>query len=128
MIKKNKEKINNWKKKTSSTSTRNYSFDTVSGKKVKLSYFPNTLNQEYIDNLGMPGEYPYTRGIHSNLYRGRLWTMRQFSGFGSPSETNKRFKYLLKHGKTGLSVAFDMPTLMGYDCDHEISEGEVGHC
>ena len=75
-----------------------------------------------------PGEFPYTRGVHANMYRGRLWTMRQFSGFGAPEETNERFKFLLKNGQTGLSTAFDMPTLMGYDADHPISDGEVGHC
>ena len=82
--------------------------------------------QEYMDNLGFPGQHPYTRGIHPNLYRGKLWTMRQFSGFSSPDDTNKRFKYLLEQGQTGLSVAYDMPTLMGYDADHLLSEGEVG--
>lgn len=78
------------------------------------------------DTLGYPGEYPYTRGIHATMYRGRLWTMRQFAGFGSPEDTNKRFKYLLEHGQTGLSTAFDMPSLMGYDPDHPLSRGEVG--
>lgn len=76
--------------------------------------------------MGLPGEYPYTRGTQPNMYRGRLWTMRQFAGFGSPEDTNKRFHYLLNHGVTGLSTAFDMPTLMGYDCDHPLAEGEVG--
>src|SRR5204862_7352851 len=78
--------------------------------------------------LGMPGVYPYTRGVHPTGYRGRLWTMRQFAGFGSRRETNERYKYLLAHGTTGLSVAFDFPTLMGYDSDHPRSEGEVGKC
>ena len=86
------------------------------------------FNANYIEDLNFPGQYPYTRGIHSNLYRGKLWTMRQFAGFGTPEETNKRFKFLLKEGQTGLSVAFDMPTLMGYDADHSMSSGEVGHC
>ena len=125
---KSKEKIKKWFKESSNSPTRDYSFDTVSGETVKLSYFPNELDKKYLEDLGMPGEYPYTRGIHPNLYRGRLWTMRQFSGFGSPNETNQRFKYLLSQGQNGLSVAFDMPTLMGYDCDHEISKGEIGHC
>ena len=79
-------------------------------------------------DLGFPGEFPYTRGIHPTGYRGRLWTMRQFAGFGTAEETNKRFKYLLDHGQTGLSMAFDLPTLMGYDSDHPWSEGEVGRC
>ena len=75
-----------------------------------------------------PGEFPYTRGIHENMYRDRLWTMRQFSGFSTPEETNSRYRYLLEQGQTGLSVAFDLPTLMGYDADHEMSHGEVGKC
>ncbi len=78
--------------------------------------------------LGVPGSYPYTRGIHPTGYRGKLWTMRQFAGFGSARETNERYKFLLEHGTTGLSVAFDFPTLMGYDSDHARSEGEVGKC
>jgi methylmalonyl-CoA mutase N-terminal domain/subunit len=78
--------------------------------------------------LGRPGEYPFTRGIHPTMYRGKLWTMRQFAGFGSASDTNRRYKFLLEHGQTGLSVAFDFPTLMGYDSDHPRSEGEVGKC
>ncbi len=101
--------------------TRKYNFDTISGNKLKEYYSSQ-------DNDINPGEFPYTRGIHSNMYRGKLWTMRQFSGFSTPEETNKRYKYLLKHGQTGLSVAYDMPTLMGYDPDHELSVGEVGVC
>src|ERR1700755_1832429 len=77
---------------------------------------------------GVPGEFPYTRGIHRDMYRGKLWTMRQFSGFATPEETNSRYHYLLAQGQTGLSVAFDLPTLMGYDADHALSEGEVGKC
>ncbi|RIL05690.1 MAG: methylmalonyl-CoA mutase, partial [Proteobacteria bacterium] len=93
---------------------------------------PDLVTQEhlkdfdYADKLGYPGEYPYTRGVQPTMYRGRLWTMRQFAGFGSPEDTNKRFKYLLTHGQTGLSTAFDMPSLMGYDADHSKSRGEVG--
>jgi methylmalonyl-CoA mutase N-terminal domain/subunit len=83
---------------------------------------------DYDKEIGFPGEFPYTRGIHHNLYRGKLWTMRQFAGFGSPEDTNRRFKYLLEHGQTGLSTAFDLPTLMGWDSDSEQSEGEVGIC
>src|SRR5258708_4182537 len=78
--------------------------------------------------LGRPGEYPFTRGIHPTMYRGKVWTMRQFAGFGSAVDTNRRYKFLLEHGQTGLSVAFDFPTLMGYDSDHPRSEGEVGKC
>src|SRR6266487_1874460 len=78
--------------------------------------------------LGRPGEYPFTRGIHPTMYRGKLWTMRQFAGFGGAADTNRRYKFLLEHGQTGLSVAFDFPTLMGYDSDHARSEGEVGKC
>ena len=76
----------------------------------------------------LPGQFPYTRGIHENMYRSRLWTMRQFSGFSTPEETNARYRYLLAQGQTGLSVAFDLPTLMGYDSDHGMAEGEVGRC
>ena len=89
---------------------------------------PNEADKRYDQNLNDPGEYPYTRGIHNSMYRGKLWTMRQFAGFGKPEETNERFKFLLKQGQTGLSVAFDMPTLMGYDPDHDFALGEVGHC
>ena len=78
------------------------------------------------DPIGRPGEYPFTRGIHASMYRGRLWTMRQFAGFGTSEETNERFRYLLEHGQTGLSTAFDMPSLMGHDSDHARSLGEVG--
>ncbi|MEK6576756.1 MAG: methylmalonyl-CoA mutase family protein, partial [Nitrospirota bacterium] len=83
---------------------------------------------DYQSDLGLPGEFPFTRGIYPTMYRGRLWTMRQFAGFGSAEDTNKRFKYLLERGQTGLSVAFDMPTLMGLDSDHPMSAGEVGRC
>ena len=81
---------------------------------------------EYERDLGAPGEFPFTRGVYPSMYRGRLWTMRQFAGFGTAAETNERFRYLLEHGQTGLSTAFDMPTLMGYDSDHPRSLGEVG--
>lgn len=120
--------IKKWSEESREIPERNYSFDSVSGNEVDTAYFPDHFSKDYLDSIGMPGEYPYTRSIHSNLYRGRLWTMRQFAGFGSPSETNQRFKYLLSQGQNGLSVAFDMPTLMGYDCNHDLSKGEVGHC
>ena len=122
------ENFKKWKDKSKLSKERNYSFDTVSGLKNKLLYNPKEEDDNFLKNINYPGEFPYTRGIHSNMYRGKLWTMRQFAGFGSPTETNERFKFLLDNGQTGLSVAFDMPTLMGYDCDDPISEGEVGHC
>jgi len=101
----------------------------VKEEKIKAVYTPqDTQNLDYSRDLGNPGEYPYTRGIHNTMYRGKLWTMRQFSGFGTPRETNRRYKFLLERGQTGLSVAFDMPTLMGLDADHPKSLGEVGHC
>jgi len=98
---------------------------TLSGIPIEPVYGP-----EHIQSLKIPppGEFPYTRGIHRDMYRGRLWTMRQFSGFATPEETNRRYLYLLRQGQTGLSVAFDLPTLMGYDADHAASEGEVGKC
>ena len=105
------------------------SFTTVSGEEVDPLYTPgNVGGLDYMAELGFPGEYPYTRGIHSTMYRGKLWTMRQFAGFGTPEDTNERYHYLLTHGQTGLSVAFDLPTLMGRDCDEPVSEGEVGIC
>ena len=128
MNKKHTDKLNQWKDKVKTSKERNYNFETVSGKNNELLYYPSEISDKYIEKLGFPGQYPYTRGIHPNLYRGKLWTMRQFAGFGSPKETNERFKFLLKNGQTGLSVAFDMPTLMGYDPNHEFSIGEVGHC
>jgi methylmalonyl-CoA mutase N-terminal domain/subunit len=103
-------------------------FTSVSGNYIDACYFPEDADGNYLDRIGFPGEYPYTRGIHHNGYRGKIWTMRQFAGFGSPEDTNERFKYLLEHGQTGLSVAFDLPTLMGWDADAKESEGEVGIC
>ena len=104
-------------------------FTTISGVPVQRLYTPADLpGFEYAHDLANPGEYPYTRGIHPTMYRGKLWTMRQFSGFGSPEDTNQRLHYLLKQGQTGLSIAFDLPTLMGYDSDHALAEGEVGKC
>jgi methylmalonyl-CoA mutase, N-terminal domain len=104
-------------------------FTTVSGVPVERLYGQEHIRDlTYGRDLGDPGEPPYTRGIYPDMYRSRLWTMRQFSGFGSASDTNKRFQYLLKHGQTGLSVAFHLPTLMGYDSDHPMSTGEVGKC
>ncbi len=104
-------------------------FVTISGIPVDILHTPGSLpGFDYQRQLGFPGEFPYTRGIRHNMYRGRLWTMRQFAGFGSAADTNQRFKYLLDRGQTGLSTAFDMPTLMGYDSDHVFSQGEVGRC
>jgi methylmalonyl-CoA mutase N-terminal domain/subunit len=104
-------------------------FTTLSGTPVERLYTPSDLADfDYARDLGDPGEYPFTRGIHRTMYRGRVWTMRQFSGFGSPEDTNQRLHYLLKQGQTGLSIAFDLPTLMGYDSDHALAEGEVGKC
>jgi len=104
-------------------------FTTVSSEHVEPIYTPeDTENLDYLRDLGFPGEYPFTRGVYTTMYRGRFWTMRQFSGFGTARDTNKRYHYLLKHGQTGLSVAFDMPTIMGYDSDHPRAEGEVGRC
>jgi methylmalonyl-CoA mutase, N-terminal domain len=105
------------------------SFTTTSLVPVDRLYTPNSIpDDNFENNVGFPGEPPYTRGIHATGYRGKMWTMRQFAGFGSAFDTNRRFKYLLQQGQTGLSVAFDLPTLMGYDSDHPFSEGEVGKC
>lgn len=104
-------------------------FTTVSGRKIKELYTPLDLEGlDYFKELNFPGDYPYTRGIHPTMYRGRLWTMRQFSGFGTAEDTNKRYKYLLAQGQTGLSVAFHLPTLMGIDSDHPLAQGEIGKC
>jgi len=108
---------------------RQAEFTTISGHPIRRLYTPADLAGWDADrDLGYPGEPPYTRGIHSTMHRGRLWTMRQFAGFGTAEDTNARFRYLLSQGQTGLSTAFDLPTLMGYDSDHPLSEGEVGKC
>jgi methylmalonyl-CoA mutase N-terminal domain/subunit len=103
-------------------------FTSVSGRSVEPVYTALDLPDQGIGTTGLPGTYPYLRGIHPTMYRGKLWTMRQFAGFGTARDTNERYKFLLAHGQTGLSVAFDFPTLMGYDSDHPRSEGEVGKC
>jgi methylmalonyl-CoA mutase N-terminal domain/subunit len=103
-------------------------FSTISGQPLEIAYAAPDLAPGLADRAGLPGTFPYTRGIHPNMYRGRLWTMRQFAGFGTAEDTNERYKFLLSRGQTGLSVAFDFPTLMGYDSDHPRSEGEVGKC
>lgn len=106
---------------------RRESFKTSSDIEIERLYTPDNLaNWDYEEKLGFPGEYPYTRGVQPTMYRGRLWTMRQYAGFGTAVESNKRYKYLLEQGQTGLSVAFDLPTQIGYDSDHPLSEGEVG--
>jgi methylmalonyl-CoA mutase, N-terminal domain len=108
---------------------RQSEFTTISGYPIRRLYTPADLpGWDPNRDLGFPGEPPYTRGIHSTMHRGRLWTMRQFAGFGTAEDTNERFRYLLAQGQTGLSTAFDLPTLMGYDSDHPLSEGEVGKC
>jgi methylmalonyl-CoA mutase N-terminal domain/subunit len=108
---------------------RQAEFTTISGHPIRRLYTPaDLLDWNPDQDLGYPGEPPYTRGIHATMHRGRLWTMRQFAGFGTAEDTNKRFRYLLSQGQTGLSTAFDLPTLMGYDSDHPLSEGEVGKC
>ena len=122
-----KAEVEKWRNKYEAAKKRDIAF-TNSEKEVAPLYTSlDTLGVDEND-LGLPGAYPYTRGIHPTGYRGKLWTMRQFAGFGSASDTNERYKFLLAHGQTGLSVAFDFPTLMGYDSDHPRSEGEVGKC
>jgi methylmalonyl-CoA mutase, N-terminal domain len=115
-----------WEEAYSKSPERDAEFSTMSGIPIKPLYTPDDVEGSYDEKLGYPGEYPYTRGIHPNMYRGRLWTIRQFAGYGDAEETNRRFRYLIEHGQNGLSVAFDMPTLMGLDSDSPLSLGEVG--
>jgi methylmalonyl-CoA mutase N-terminal domain/subunit len=111
------------------TKERRVPFTTISGRPIEPLYTPQDVaGVDYRRDLGDPGQFPYTRGVHETMYRGKMWTMRQFAGFGSAAQTNARFKYLLEHGVHGLSVAFDLPTLMGRDPDHPLSLGEVGKC
>jgi methylmalonyl-CoA mutase N-terminal domain/subunit len=105
---------------------RDATFTTLSGEPIRPLYTERDLPADPDAAIGLPGEYPFTRGVYPSMYRGRLWTIRQFAGFGTAEETNARFRYLLDHGQTGLSTAFDMPSLMGYDSDHPRSLGEVG--
>ncbi|KPV46825.1 methylmalonyl-CoA mutase [Acidiplasma aeolicum] len=127
------EKYERWKNSTladwnKKTGYREKNYTNSSDFKIKELYTRGDLPENLDEVLGMPGEYPYTRGVYPNMYRGKLWTMRMFSGFGTPEDTNKRLKYLISNGETGLSIAFDMPTLYGYDCDNPRAEGEVGKC
>jgi methylmalonyl-CoA mutase N-terminal domain/subunit len=122
-----RKEVAEWRKKYEKGELRDIAF-TNSEREVQPVYTPLDAAETDPAALGMPGIYPYTRGVHPTGYRGRLWTMRQFAGFGSARDTNERYKFLLAHGQTGLSVAFDFPTLMGYDSDHPRSEGEVGKC
>jgi methylmalonyl-CoA mutase N-terminal domain/subunit len=122
-----RKEVAEWRKRYDKGELRDIAF-TNSAKEVRPIYTALDAAETDAEALGMPGFFPYTRGIHPTGYRGRLWTMRQFAGFGSARDTNERYKFLLAHGQTGLSVAFDFPTLMGYDSDHPRSEGEVGKC
>ena len=122
-----RERVERWERETfDRTPERDAPFSTISGEPVKRLYTDADLPSDPDGAIGLPGEYPYTRGVYGSMYRGRLWTMRQFAGFGTATETNARFRYLLDHGQTGLSTAFDMPSLMGLDSDHPRSLGEVG--
>jgi len=128
------EEVERWSAETLEPALRKHPeakerFETVSLDEVERLYTPADIAQEdFTRDISFPGEFPYTRGIHPTGYRGKMWTMRQFAGFSTPEETNSRFQYLLKQGQTGLSVAYDLPTLMGYDADSPLSEGEVGKC
>ncbi len=125
-----KARLAEWESAYGEVPKRDALFTSISGREIKPLYTPLDRVEvgSYEDELGMPGEYPFTRGPYTTMYRTRLWTMRQFAGFATAEETNERYKYLLDHGQTGLSVAFDFPTLMGYDSDHPRSLGEVGVC
>ncbi len=124
-----KKRKGEWKKDAGTRKTRPVNFTTVSGESIEALYTPDDIEDlDFENDIGFPGEFPYTRGIHHTMYRGKLWTMRQFAGFGTPEDSNKRYHYLLENGQTGLSVAFDLPTLMGRDADDALSEGEVGIC
>ena len=114
-------------KQTAKNPERRPEFETLSELTIKRVYIPLDVDQiDYMEKIGFPGQYPFTRGVQNTMYRGRFWTMRQYAGFGSAEDTNKRFRYLLKQGQTGLSVAFDLPTQIGYDSDHSLAFGEVG--
>ncbi|MBI4307928.1 MAG: methylmalonyl-CoA mutase family protein [Chloroflexi bacterium] len=124
-----KEREARWRKKNADTPERRKEFTNLSNIPIERVYTPRHLEGfDYDRDMGLPGEYPFLRGVHPTGYRGKLWTMRQFAGFGDAEDTNQRYKYLLKSGQTGLSVAFDLPTLMGYDTDQPLSRGEFGKC
>src|SRR4051812_41260369 len=116
--------LEGWEEAYRATPERRAPFTTLSGEPVRPLYTERDLPGT--DQIGLPGRFPFTRGVYPSMYRGRLWTMRQFAGFGTAEETNERFRYLIDHGQTGLSTAFDMPSLMGHDSDHPRSLGEVG--
>jgi methylmalonyl-CoA mutase N-terminal domain/subunit len=134
MVTKIKNKRKEWEKNcyykhTKKHPERKKKFENLSWNEIKNLYTPDDIaHLDYLKDIGFPGQYPFLRGVHPTMYRGRLWTYRLFSGFGSAEETNERYKYLLDHGETGLSVAFDYPTLYGYDTDHSMSRGEFGKC
>jgi len=118
-----------WLKTYERVKKRRERFITTSSEEIKELYTPSdTRKTAYLENLGYPGQYPFTRGVYPTMYRGQLWTMRQFAGFGTAADTNRRFRYLLENGQTGLSIAFDFPTLLGYDSDNPLAHGEVGVC
>src|SRR4030066_400757 len=127
-----KDELDRWQKTTlgktlSKNPERATSFKTTSDIEIKRLYTPlDTAGEDYGKDLGFPGEYPFTRGVQSTMYRGQFWTMRQYAGFATAEESNRRYRYLLEQGQTGLSIAFDLPTQMGYDSDHPIARGEAG--
>ncbi|MBU1320135.1 MAG: methylmalonyl-CoA mutase [candidate division Zixibacteria bacterium] len=128
-MKKIEERRKIWESEAKASSGTDRKWVTVSSAPIDPLYTPeDNGNRDFLNDVGYPGQYPYTRGVHASMYRGRMWTMRQFSGMGTPEETNQRYHMLLKAGQHGLSVAFDLPTLMGFDSDHERSLGEVGKC
>ena len=121
------EELEGWRERNSERKERQDQFNTSSIDEIPSISAPIDTNEEsYLDNIGFPGEYPFTRGVQPTMYRGRLWSMRQYAGFGTPEETNTKFRYLLSQGQTGLSVAFDLPTQLGYNSDDPESVGEVG--
>src|SRR5712692_5258043 len=121
--------LERWQRENAAAPKREQPPTTVSSVPIDALYTPDSLNGfDPESDLGYPGQYPFTRGVHATMHRGRLWTMRQFAGFGTARQTNERFKYLLEHGQTGLSTAFHLPTLYGYDSDHHFAAGEVGKC
>jgi methylmalonyl-CoA mutase N-terminal domain/subunit len=128
-LKKLEAQVRTWAEQSKNGPERDALFENLSNTPLQRVYTPlDTQDLDDMSDISLPGQYPFTRGIHATGYRGKVWTMRMFAGFGTAEETNQRFKYLLEHGETGLSVAFDMPTLYGYDTDHPVAEGEFGKC